>query len=145
MEVRYNETSFSRICFASPLALGEIEVPLLLKNLTTYQAIRLRPALSKGQSIFNSIQTIYKRGESDCTLTFASTDLPMNARRAKQQKEEMIPFAIILKEKIHFCLQKVSFSGALLSFNSVLGFCTFEGFNYNSNTKILIIIINIII
>ena len=74
-----------------------------------------------GQSTFKAIQTIYKRGNNDSTLTLASTDLAMNARRAKQQKEEMIRFATILKEKMNFCLQKVSFSGALLSFNSVLG------------------------
>ena len=77
--------------------------------------------MSNGQRTFKAIKTIYKRGNNDSTLTVASTDLAMNARRAKQQKEEIIPFATILKENMNFCLQKVSFSGALLSFNSVLG------------------------
>ena len=76
--------------------------------------------MSNGQRTFKAIKTFYKRGNNDSTLTVASTDLAMNARRAKQQKEEMIPFVTILKEKINFCLQKVSFSGALLSFTSVL-------------------------
>ena len=75
--------------------------------------------MSNGQRTFKAIKTFYKRGNNDSTLTVASTDLAMNAKRAKQQKE-MIPFATILKEKINFCLQKVSFSGALLSFTSVL-------------------------
>ena len=53
------------------------------------------------------MQTFYKRGNNVSTLTVASTDLAMNARRAKQQKEEMNPFATILKEKIDFYLQNV--------------------------------------
>ena len=58
--------------------------------------------MSNGQRTFKAAQTIYKRGNDDSTLTVASTDLAMNARRAKEQKEEMIPFATILKEKIIF-------------------------------------------
>ena len=59
--------------------------------------------MSNGQRTFKAMQTFY----NDSTLTVASTDLAMNARTAKQQKEEMIPFATILKEKINFCLQKI--------------------------------------
>ena len=54
------------------------------------------------------MQTFYKRGKNVSTLTVASTDLAMNARRAKQQKEEMNPFATILKEKIIFVFKRVT-------------------------------------
>ena len=74
--------------------------------------------MSNGQRTFKAMQTFYKKENNDSTLTAASTDLAMNARRAKQQKVEIIPFATIVKEKWILAFKRLVFQ--LLYWASIL-------------------------